>query len=194
MDNGKVQGAQFAGNPATRGKEILEHQAKRYLMLGEFSLPDIAHAIVLFFFFQHIKNSSAAGFLITVQVAPHGRCLLCRLVRDFVRQPEIERADRAGLNAEGLLVLAHPVAAHGALRRFIRDVVLGDHAPGTGIDTVFTADTDLRIDDDRPFFVFRDRFDGANGGAGRKLAVHTTVSGPKRRKTFEHRRFHRDPV
>ena len=194
MDNRKVQGAQFAGDPATGGKEILEHQAKRYLMLGEFSLADITHAIISFFFFQHIKNPSAASFLITVQVAPHGRRLLCGLARDFVRQPEIERGDGAGLHAEGLLVVAHPVAAHGAFRRFMREIVLGDHTPGTGIDTVFTADTDLRVNDDRPFFVFRDSFDGTNGGAGRKLAVHTTVAGPKRRKTFEHRRFHRDPV
>ena len=163
-------------------------------MSGESFATDIAHAVTFFFLLQYVKNSSAAGFRVAVEVAPHGRCPLDRPVGHFFRQTEIERVRRAGLNAERLLVLAQAIAAHGALGRLVRDVALRDYAPRASVDAILTTDADLWIDDDRAFLVFGDGFHRADGGAGRKVAVHTTIPRPKRRKPFEHRRLYRDPV
>jgi hypothetical protein len=93
-----------------------------------------------------------------------------------------------------LFVLAYPIAAHGAFAGFACDVILSDDLPGTGVDTIFATDASLLVNDHRSFFVFRNRLNGTNRSAGRKIAVHAAVAGPEWRESFEHRRLHRDPV
>ena len=107
-----------------------------------------------------------------------GGGLLLGSVGDLLRQAEVQRPDGAGLHAEGLLVLADPIAAHGALARLAGDVVFRDHIPGAGMDAVLTPDANVGIDDDGAFFVFGDCFDGAHGGAGGEGAMHAAVARP----------------
>ena len=93
-----------------------------------------------------------------------------------------------------MFVLADSVAAHCALTGFACDVIFGDDIPGTGVDAIFTTDASLLVDDHRSFFILCDRFNGTDGGAGRKVTMHAAIAGPERGESFEHWRLHGDPV
>ena len=93
-----------------------------------------------------------------------------------------------------MFVFAEAVAAHRALAGFACDVIFGDDIPGTGVDAIFTTDASLLVDDHRSFFILCDCFNGADGGAGRKVTMHAAVAGPEGGESFEHRRLHGDPV
>ena len=73
-------------------------------------------------------------------------------------------------------------------------MILGDDFPRAGVNAVLAADADIFIDDHRAFFIFCDRFDGADGSASCKRAMHATIACPDRREPFEHRRFHGYPI
>src|SRR5918994_1741669 len=180
VNDREVERAQFAGNAAPRCKEILQHESKRDLVLGKFLFADITHAIALSLLFEYVENFPAAGFRVAVKMSSDRgslfRCFIC----DFLRQTKIKRARGASLHTERLFVLAETVAAHGALGSFMRDVVLGDDFPRTGMDAVLASDAHFLVDDDGAFFVFRDRFHRANRRAGGKVAVHAAVARPKR--------------
>ena len=88
-----------------------------------------------------------------------------------------------------MFVLADSVAAHGALAGFACDVIFGDDIPGTGVDAIFATDASLLVDDHRSFFIFCDRFNGTDGGAGRKVTMHAAVAGPEGGESFEYRRL-----
>src|SRR5512135_1140963 len=163
-------------------------------MLGKFLRADVAHAVLLFALFEDINHVAAAGFVLAVGVAADRFGLFLRFVGNLFGQAEVEGVHRAGLDAEGLLVLADAVAAHGALAGFAGNFILRDHFPWAGMDAVFATDAYVLVDHNRAFFVFGDRFDGADGGAGGEAAMHTTVARPQRRHAFEHGRFHGDPI
>jgi hypothetical protein len=80
--------------------------------------------------------------------------LVCRFVGDFLGEPEVEGINRTGLDAEGLLVFANAVAAHGAFAGLAGDLVFSDDFPRAGVNAVLAADADILIDDHGAFFVF----------------------------------------
>ena len=194
MDDRQVKSSQLARNAAARREKILEHQAERNPMLREFRGTDVAHTVLFRTLLEDVNHAAAAGFSFAVSVATHGLGLLPRFVGDLFGETKVERAHRAGLDAEGLFIVADAVAAHGALAGLAGDVVLGDHFPRAGVDAVLAADAGLLVYDHRAFFVFRNCFDGTNGGTGGEVAMHATVARPERRQPFEHRRLHGDPV
>src|SRR6266404_665682 len=194
MGNRQPQRAHLASDAAARREEIFEHQAKRDSVFGKFLLADVAHAVFLFGLFQHINDVAAAGFLLAVGVTTDRFGLLLGFGGNFFGETEVERADRAGLDAKGLLVFADAIAAHGAFAGFAGDVVLGDDFPRASVDAVFAADANVFVDDHRAFFIFGNCFDGTHRGAGGEVTVHATVARPKRRETFEHRWLHGDPI
>src|SRR5215469_13761300 len=163
-------------------------------MLGEFFLTDMAHAVGFPLILQDINYVASTSFLVTVKITAHRIGLLRRFIGDFFRETEVEGAYRAGLHAEGLLILAKAVAAHRALAGFAGNIILGNHFPGTSMDAVFAADAGLLVDDHGTFFVFCNRLHRTYSGACGKVTVHATVARPKRRQPFEHRRLHGDPV
>jgi len=194
MNDRQIERAQFAGDAAARREQIFEHQAKRDFVLREFLRADVAHAVFFFDLFQHINDIAAASFLLAVDVTADRLGLLLGFVGNFFGETEVERADRAGLDAKGLLVFADAIAAHGAFAGFAGDVVLGDDFPRASVDAVFAADANVFVDDHGAFFIFGNCFDGTHRGAGGEVTVHATVARPKRRETFEHRWFHGDPI
>ena len=149
-------------------------------MFGKFLRADVAHAIFLFIFFQHVDDVAAAGFRFTVDITADGGSLLSGFVGNFFGETKVESVHRAGLDAERLLILADPIAAHGALAGFAGDVVLGDDLPWTGMDAVLATDASLFVDDHRAFFVFRNRFHRTNRGTCRKRTMHAAIARPER--------------
>src|SRR5580765_222662 len=194
MGNREPQRAHLASDAAARREQILEHQAKRDSMLGKFLLADVADGVFFFGLFQHINDIAAAGFFLAVYITADRLGLLLGFIGNFFRETEIERIYRTSLDAERLLVFANAVAAHGALAGFAGDLVFSNHFPGTGVNAVFAADADILVDDHRAFFVFGDRLDRTYGGAGGEGAVHAAIARPQRRKPFQDRRLHGDPV
>ena len=115
---------------------------------------------------RHTASPLAAGALLGLLHAS-ARC-----------QAEVERVHGTGLHAEG----ASPTATRsGQPVHFVALPVtsfLADDVPGAGVDAVFTANADRRIDDDGPCLVLGDRLDGTDRGADRVLAVHGSYGGP----------------
>src|SRR5262245_24717027 len=62
------------------------------------------------------------------------------------------------------------------------------------MNAVLATDAHVFVDYDRPLIAFRDRLHRAYRAAQGKLAVHAAIARPDRRKTFENRRLHGDPV
>ena len=178
MNDRQVQGAKLSFDAAARREQILEHETKRNFVLGKSLLADLAHTVGLFFLFQEVDDAAAASFFFPIEVTAYRFGLLARFGRDLFSQTEVERIDRACLNAKGLLVFADPVAAHGAFGGFVTDIAFGDHLPRTGVDAVFAADASFLIDDDRTFFIFCNCLDRADRGAGGKIAMHAAVARP----------------
>src|SRR5258707_1193956 len=120
-------------------------------MLGKFTRSDFAHTVFFFALFKHIDHAAAAGFVYTISVAAHCFSLFRRFVGDFFREAEVERIHRAGLDAEGLLVFADAITAHGAFARLAGDVVFGNDLTGKASKCTMCSD---RISEDKqPFCV-----------------------------------------
>jgi len=73
--------------------------------------------------FEDVNYVAAAGFFGSVSRAADFPSPLSRFLGDLLFQTEVEGFDRAGLDAERLLIFFQPVIAHGALRGFPGDLI-----------------------------------------------------------------------
>ena len=81
----------FPATPQRGVKRSLSIRLSGNSMLGKFLLADVAHAVFLFAFFEHVDDVAAAGFFLAVDVTADRLGLLLGFVGNFFGETEIER-------------------------------------------------------------------------------------------------------